>query len=148
MTGLFVCAWLILWLAPDTSLGRFLHRWMLDRPIARAARVTRGQVICTVLLLTVAGGAVWLLQQEAGPLLGLATPEIGYLFASFEVSTWLDAVTGMVLMATGVRWRNPNIGQLFNRGPRPRSRRAPTTAIPSKSAPANDDERPSFRTAV
>lgn len=139
MTGLFVCAWLILWLAPKTSLGRFLHRWMLDRPVAAVARITRGQVLLAILLMLIFGAAVWLLQAEAGPLLGLATPELGMAIASFEVTTWLEAMAGALLLATSVHWRALNLGRFWKAGPRPSRKRRSHRVT---RAPANDDERP------
>lgn len=140
LTGLFVCAWLILWLAPETSLGRFLHRWMLDRPIAAAERITRGQVLLAILLTLVVSAAVWLLQAEAGPLLGLATPELGMVIASFEVTTWLDALAGALLLASTVRWRSFSLrlGSTFRLRQR---RQRKFGAVRRKAAPANDDER-------
>ena len=141
MTGLFVCAWLILWLAPDTSLGRLLQRWMLDRPIAAVARITRGQVLLAMLLMLVAGAAIWLLKAEAGPLLGLATPDIGIVIASFEVTTWLDAVAGALLLATSVRWRALSLNRLWKSGQRPR-RRHRSRRLRAARLPANDDEQP------
>ncbi len=88
----------------------------------------------------VAGAAVWLLQAEAGPLLGLATPELGMLIASFEVTTWLDALAGALLLATTIRWRDLNL-RIRSLRPPYRSRQRRSRALRSRAAPANDDKR-------
>ena len=115
--------------------------------MARPARITRGQVTFCALLLLLAGGAFWLLKAEAGPLLGLVTPDSGIAIASFEVTTWLDAVTGALLLAASVRWRALNLGRLLRGSPRVRSRRS-WRRKPVKRAPANDDERPAWVVAA
>ena len=145
IAGLFLCAWLVLWRAPDTSLGRLLRRWMLDRPLAAVARITRGHVLLCLLLIAFVGGAVWLFRAEAGPLLGLATPDIGVLIASFEVTTWLDVVAGAALLATSVRWRSLTLGQLGGNRPRPRCPRRSRRPTPAR---ANDDEPRPWRVAA
>jgi len=138
-TGIFVCAWLILWFAPETWLGRFLHHWMLAGPITRVSRITRGEVLLGLTLLTTAAILLSLLHADGIRLLAAALPEVGIWVTAFEATTWLETITSVALLSVSARLIV--LTRLLRRpGHRRRPRRGP--ARPSCRAAANDDERP------
>jgi hypothetical protein len=121
---------------PDTPLARLLHRWLVDAPTARLARVHPAQLIFVVIVagVLVAGGEVVLLMGGAEAAMAL----------SWQLSLYLDA--GIALAAAGALTRlKPFIQMVVHRRPRrPRvaGRRRRTPAASCR--PANDDDRPAL----
>jgi hypothetical protein len=126
--------------AGDTPIGRSLHRWLVEKPAARLARISRVQVAVVLLLAATGAGAFWLLGHEGLQLFGMMAPELTGLLASVEVMGLLDAAITVALIASSVRWnavRTAVIPRL--RGSRTRARR---TRRAERPTPANDDEDP------
>lgn len=128
--------WLTMLVAGDTPSGRWLRRWMVEKPAARLSRISRMQVAVVLLLAAIGGGAFWLLGHDGLGLFGMALPELTGLLASVEVTAFIDAAIAMAFVATSVRW-SAVVRQL--RGGRPRAIRPRRRERP---APSNDDEDP------
>ncbi len=103
---LLFALWSITLIAPDTPIGRFLHRLLIEAPAAWLSRITRGHV-----LLAAGAGRC---QRSARPgssggdglgMLGMAAPEIGSWIAMFEVTTWIDVVAAIALASSVTRVR-------------------------------------------
>ena len=84
-TALMVLAIAVTRLFPDTPTGRFLHRWLAEKPAAWIDGIQRQHVI--FLLLTV--GAALVL-REAAPMLA-STSELA-LLGIWDASVYLDLV--------------------------------------------------------
>lgn len=137
-TVLMVLAIAVARLFPDTATGRFLHRWLAEKPAAWIDRIQRKHVI--FLLLTV--GAVLLL-REAAPMLA-STGDLA-LFGIWDASVYLDVVlAAWTIAALGrgrIGWTVTRaklvamIARRRTRAPRPRARRSrPVRPV------ANDDD--------
>ena len=128
--------WLTMLVAGDTSIGRLLRRWTVEKPAARLSRISRTQIALVLLLAAIGGGAFWLLGHDGLGLFGMALPELTGLLASVEVSAFIDAAIGVTLVATSVQW-SAVAGRV--RGARARAIR---TRRADRPAPSNDDEHP------
>ena len=137
-TALMVLAIAVARLFPDTATGRFLHRWLAEKPAAWIEGIQRKHVI--FLLLTIS--AVVLL-REAAPMLA-STGELA-LFGIWDASVYLDVVlAAWTIAALGrgrIGWRVMRaklvmmIARRRIRAPRPRARRSrPVRPV------ANDDD--------
>lgn len=140
LTIALLAAWLTMLIAPETPIGCFLHRALVEMPAARLSRITRGQILLTLLLITMIGGLVWLIGRESVGLMSMSAPEITSGIMTFEVTTWLDVVTAAVMVASATRLRGigRQVRAMLTR--RPQAPRARKTRRPSRATPANDDE--------
>jgi hypothetical protein len=83
--ALMVLAIAVTRLFPDTATGRFLHRWLAEKPAAWIDRIERKQII---FLLLAVGAA--LILREAAPMLA-GTSELA-LLGLWDASVYLDVV--------------------------------------------------------
>jgi hypothetical protein len=134
--------------APDTQIGRFLHHIMVERPAAALSRVTFGHILLTSTLLLAVVITLWLMQNEGLRLLASFAPDTITWIVAFDVSTYLEAVSALALIASAVRFRAIRV-QLRNILPR---RVARTGRRESRSPPPlkadNDNEEDSRRQAA
>ncbi len=131
---------LLLWcahlLAPATPIGRAIRHAMVVAPAAWLARITRGQVMLTILLIIVVGGLMWW-QREALNVFAMAGPDIAAFLSTFEITTLLDIGAAALATATAVRVRRLDV-RLVAR-PRGSPRRRARHPRPSRIEPANDE---------
>lgn len=127
---------LIMTIAPETQTGRFLRRALVELPAIGLTHISRGHVVVAVALVVVLAGAFWLIDEELALVLSLMAPEALAWIAMFDIATLVDAIIGVTLVATGIRFRQ--IGTAL-RSLRPRAR---TTRArrPQRPTPSNDDE--------
>lgn len=126
--------------AGDTAIGRFLHRWMVEKPAARLARISRMQVVVVALLTAIGAGAFWMLGHDGLAMFGMALPELAGLLASVEVTGLIDAAITATLAATSVRWRAVRAAAVQRL--RSARTRAVRTRRADRPAASNDDEDP------
>lgn len=139
IVAMIALAMLVMRLFPDTPTGRFLHRWLAEKPVAWIAGVKRKQII--FVLLTV---AVVLTLREAAPMLA-GTSELA-LFGIWDASVYLDVVMAVWTLAALSRGRagwavlQERVAQRFSgrrsRVARPRARRT----RPVRPRVSNDDD--------
>ncbi|MBX3566078.1 MAG: hypothetical protein KF730_16075 [Sphingomonas sp.] len=127
----FLGLWALLVFAPDAPFTHLLRHAMVELPIRGLAKVGRGHVITVALI----AAAIALLDKELVLAISMSPEAIAWL-ATIEVGTLVDAVIGIILVATSVRF--PRVST-FLRSLRPRAR---TTRArrPQRPTPSNDDE--------
>lgn len=128
--------WAAMLLGGNTPVGKTLRRWLVEKPAARLARISRTQVALVVLLVMTGVGAWLALGHDGLSLYGMAMSELTGLLASVEVTSFIDAAVTVTLVATSVRW-SAVVHRL--RGGRTRAVRVRRARRP---APSNDDEDP------
>ena len=152
--ALLFALWSITLIAPDTPIGRFLHRLLVEAPAARLSRIMRGHVLLALALAGISGVAVWLMGGGGLLALGMSAPEIGSWIAMFEVTTWIDVVAAIALASSALRVRMAatQIRTIVSRWmvrPGTRTARARKKRRPVRPAPSNDDDaRPRERWAA
>ena len=135
---------LILLRAPDTPIGRYLHRMLVVVPALRLDRVSRGQWLLLVATLFIAGMAMWFGGGDGARMTGMVLPDMTAWMASVEITTYLGIIVATVAGWTAVRAKG--LGRLF--GSRPSQhrlghragRRALHPRRPDRPAAANDEE--------
>lgn len=106
VTTLFLFALLILATAPRTSLrGRIWHDGLIIPLARRLSRITRGHVLLTLGLAGFFGLLIWLLGGDGLRVSSMALPEVSTWAMTFEISTLLDAMAAVAIMAATVRIR-------------------------------------------
>ena len=96
--------WLTMLIAPDTPVGRYLHRILVVAPAERLGRITRGQILLAIALFAVAGIAMWLTEGDGLRLLSMAAPDISMWITTFEVTTYIDVAAAALIAASTVRF--------------------------------------------
>ena len=125
-------------LFPDTATGRFLHRWLAEKPAAWLATIERKHVIFLVL-----AALLVVVLREAVPMIGAADMA---LFAMWDASVYLDVVMAAWTIAALSRGRSGwavvrlKLGAMPGRRARTGARRRARRARPQVRPPANDDE--------
>jgi hypothetical protein len=152
--ALLFALWSITLIAPDTPIGRFLHRLLVEGPAAWLSRIKRGHVLLALALAGITGVAMWLMGGDGLVALGMAAPEISSWIAMFEVTTWIDVVVAIALASSAIRVRMVAT-QIRARLSRwtvrsgARTVRARKKRRPVRPAPSNDDDaRPRERWAA
>ena len=139
--------------APDTQIGRFLRRFMVERPAAALARVTVGHILLASALLMAVVVTLWLMQNEGLRLLAGFAPETMGWIAVFDVPAYLEAVSALALIASAVRFRAIRV-QLRSMLPRRfarigrREARSIGAGSPRHPQADNDNEEDSRRLAA
>ncbi len=130
--GLLLIAMLVMKRWPETQSARWLHRTLIEQPLAMAARFERRHLILFF---------VGLVMLQAVATIGSA--ELATLMA-IDISAYVDAMITVWTVAALTRMRG---GWTAIRGRvrlpvrrSPRARRSPSSTASAK-APANDDER-------
>ena len=144
MTILMLVVTFTLLIAPDTPVGRFLHRHLVTVAAARLGRITRGHVLLGLTLCGLVAFMVWLMQGDVLALLGMVAPEATGWLITFEVSSYLDVLAAVVFAMATVRVRGIVSGwRASARRPARRAagtRRARRHRRPARPLAANDDE--------
>lgn len=92
--------------APRTSRrGRIWHDGLVIPLARKLGRITRGHVLLIVGLAAFFGLLSWLMGAEGLHISSMALPEVTSWAMTFEVSTLLDAVATVAILAASVRIR-------------------------------------------
>jgi len=140
LTVMFLAAWAILLLAPETPISRAIHRALVVWPAEKLSRVRGGHVLLFALLASVAAVVWWLLADDGLQMLRMGAPEIAAFVTSIEVSAYLDVLAAVIVSASTLRLQA--LRGIVVRGwmrLRPRAR-APRSRRQRAERPANDDE--------
>ncbi len=142
--------WLMMWIGRDTPIGRGLHRVMVEALCRWLSSISYGQVLLTILMLTLIVGIVWLLENDGRMLVAMGLPEVMGFAAAIDLSALLDVAAVAVIAAGTVRMRAVK-AWLIARFTRPASRQRPVrsrrTRRPDRPS-ANDDNRPAIPLAA
>jgi hypothetical protein len=120
-----VAAWFVMARFPTTPVGRALQRWLVDRPLARFAQVSRGQVMLLSLFVVAIAGLFWLVGEESTRLIAMAAPEVVSWATTFEIATVVDAVFAAMTAAGLLRFGRVagHVRAVLSRRPRARRTR-------------------------
>ena len=138
-TALMVLAIAVTRLFPDTATGRFLHRWLAEKPAVWLATIERKHVIFLVL-----AALLVVVLREAVPMVAGASDLA--LFAMWDASVYLDVVMAAWTIAALARGRSGwavvrlKLNSVLGGRMRSRARRRARRARPQVRPPANDDE--------
>ena len=135
LTGLMICATIVLYWFPDTPIARWLDRTL----VAAARKITRTHLIFLILM-----SVILIAGTE---LLAMAGPFDMALVVMWDVSAYIDIVLTTAVVAGAARGgagRRAIVARLTaRRSPRARRHRPARKMLP----PSNDDERPAFALA-
>jgi hypothetical protein len=149
---------LILWLAPDTPIGRQLRRALVEWPAERLSRLRLGHVLLILLLAAASAALIALAKSDGAFLVAQGLPEALASLAAFDVASSLDVLALGWLLAASVRLRvvKATFGSALARArlwvarramPRARApRRRPAASPPP--ANADDEGWPGFALAA
>lgn len=135
MLQMLIGSMIVMRVFPDLPIARQLHRWLVEAPAARLARLHPAQVIFVIIVggVLLAGGEIILLMGGAEAAMAL----------SWQLSLYLDAGAALAVASAIARVR-PFLMLLKPRPMRPRTaarrRRERVTSSPF----ANDDDRPAI----
>ena len=133
--------WLTMTVAPATPIARVLGTWMVEKPAAWLARLTRGHIVVTVTAFLVVWAAASWLDGELLGFLGMGTPDMVAWAVTFDIATYADVAAAIVLASSTMRMRGL-ASRVVNavRRPAARHRRARKGLRPPRPTPSNDDE--------
>jgi len=149
---------LILWLAPDTPIGRQLRRALVEWPAERLSLLRLGHVLLILLLAAASAALIALAKSDGAFLMAQGLPEALASLAAFDVASYLDVLALGWLLAASVRLRvvKATFGSALARArlwvarramPRARApRRRPAASPPP--ANADDEGWPGFALAA
>ena len=132
--GLFLALVMVMRLAPESGLGRWLNHKLVERPLAMISRMNRHQLL---VLIVIAGFAM-----AGGEAMAVLGPEAVSAFAA-DLAIYLDAV--LVTYAAGIAaFAKKNVERLklvlLLPLARLRPRRKRTQRRQDAAPPANDDD--------
>jgi hypothetical protein len=140
----FAAVWATLGIWPETPVGRFLHRLMVEAPAARLARVARRHALIAMALMSVGALLAWFGEGDGLRVLSMAAPETWAWLMTFEVGVYFDALAALVAASSAVRVKGiiARLPGAARRAPRPPAGagRAKRSHRRSVGVPANDDE--------
>lgn len=142
-------AFLIIWTAPDTFVGKALRHGLVEWPAERLSRLTRGHVLTGLALGLLVWAAFVVLEREALILISQAMPDTLAFFAAFDVSAMVDVLVAAALVsvqaglkATAQRVRDALGGAARRLTPRARRPRSRPTEV--RKADNDDEDGPAF----
>jgi hypothetical protein len=100
---LFLMCWAALIVAGDTQIGRSLHSVMVQLPAVAANRLTRGNVAIAIAVLLLIVLHVTAEDGDRIRMAGLAVPELTIWLTTFEISTVIEATTGLAVAWGAIR---------------------------------------------
>jgi hypothetical protein len=145
LASFLFAALLIVRSAPDSFLGKAFKRGLVEWPAERLSRLTRGQILLTLVAGLLLWAALVVTEGEAIILLGMAMPEAFAFFAMFEISTMADILIAAALISTqtGLRAMARRARAVLGGAARrlaPRARRPRTRAAAARKADNDDEE--------
>ena len=145
----FLAAWLFLYLAPDTSIGRIFRRVMVEMPAALLCKVKRGHLLLTGGLLTVGALAIHFGGGDAVVMIRLMSPELTSFLITVDVATYVDVLFALAVAASAVPMRR-GISMFVTLRPRRQKSqaRARSRRSGSNKSPQNDNEAHPVRAAA
>lgn len=148
LTAILIGLWALMLAGPDTPIGRGMHRLLVALPCRKLAAISRGQVLLTVLLLTIMTVLVWLFENDGRMLVMMGMPEVMGFAAAIDLSALLDLAVVAVIAAGTVRVRAVRAWLARRVAGRPSARRR-AIRVRRPSRPANDDgDRPGLALAA
>jgi hypothetical protein len=147
LVGLLLTLWLALLTARGTPVGNFLHRWLVDRPVQRLARIRRGQVLLGIALLSAIVVTIWLLENDGRMLVAMGLPDVLAFATAIDLATLLDFAAVALVAGAAIRVRSV-VAWVVQRTVRRPRQRAPRTRRAARPPAANDDDRPAFARAA
>lgn len=103
--GLAFFVLMVLCLAPETVLGRWLHVRLVEKPARRLGAIKRAVWIFAGLVVVAMALLAWLTRGEGAMVASIGLPDLLAWFTTFEVSTWADALVAVALAASLTRLR-------------------------------------------
>lgn len=136
--GLCVALMLVMRLAPDSGLGRWLNRCLVAEPLALVARIERHHLIFVIVVAVMA--------LAAGEVLAIYGPLASA--AAMDISIYLDVTAVTIALATVARLRSAlQSVQVKLAGlpvPRRAARRRRTRAAGKRPGKSANDDDPAF----
>jgi hypothetical protein len=139
----FLAYWLLMLAAPTIPLSRSLRALLVEAPITRVARLSRGDVAVGLILATAACLVVFVGERDGLQVTMMGAPDIAIWLTSFEVSAYLDVAIGLISAASSLRIRGlpARLAAVLRRGrPVGANRRAIRVRKPDAPSGANDDD--------
>ena len=127
--------------APDSAMGRFLHRWLVRAPADALNRVSRGQVAATLALMIVTGLLIYAESGDGLRLLAMASPELMGMIAAFDIATMADlAMAGLLAWSARSRGMLRSWLGAIRHAPKARPRAKRRRPVSRLHRADNDDE--------
>ena len=146
LMAVFMALWATLAIAPETAIGRALHRLMVARPASTLTRLNRGHIVVVLVLLTVSLLLLWAAGGDGLKVIAMGTPETVTWLTTFEISAYVDALIAISAAATSVRLQGSPRRLIEAISTRLGFRKVRVRAIRNRrgqrSSPANDDDQP------
>ena len=98
-----IALWLIVLRQPDTPIARAVWRLTVIVPIGWASRVQRRQFLLALTFSVVALIVFYWIGHEGPQLLAMGAPDIAAWWVTFEVGTYIDALTAVAVVASSMR---------------------------------------------
>ncbi|WP_174284959.1 hypothetical protein [Sphingomonas bacterium] len=149
ITTLMIGLWLAMTIAPATPIARTLRVWMVDRPAALLARITRGHVVMMAGVVLVTFAAARWLGDDIVAFLGMGAPEFVAWSVAFDVATYADVAVAVLLISSTVplrRFASRVVAPIRHLASRHRRMRSVSRG--SRRSAANDDEEGRLPTAA
>ena len=143
VTCLAAALLLVLLRAPETRIGRWLHRALVAPTAARLDRIGRGHLLAGTALAVLVAAVLAVVGHEGVQLAAMAAPDLAAWAAAADVATLFDLAAAALAAALTLR---PGRDRTAIRPGRPRPRRRRSPLRPRQPA-ANDDE-PGLRPPV
>jgi hypothetical protein len=134
---------------PNTSLGRWLRRWLVEAPARALSRITPRRMISTAALAALGAVLFLLFETEGLRLFAMAAPELIGWAALFDLTVALDVVASVLTVAAGARLKplmaRARLAIARITTPPCRAARALRARITSRPGPRrSDDPEPGF----
>ena len=129
--------------APTTPTAQLLRSWVVDEPVRRLSKITRGHAIVTLATLGIVGLVLSIIGHEAAFLLAQAMPELIGLATTFDIVALVDAAVAVALIASTVRLRALSMRSKAvcrSIASRVMKIRKPHRQAPAKDSGANDND--------
>jgi len=156
LTFLALAAGLIVWLAPESPLGKPLRRALVEWPAARLSRIRPGVTILLLLVIAAAAAMVLVARNEGAVLAAQGLPEAVAAIFALDLGTYFEMLAMAWLLAATVRLR---VVKAVLASSAPRVRRWTQRCAPARAGtprrrpaapPANSDDEgwPGFALAA
>jgi len=139
----FLACWLLMLAVPTIPLSRFLRMLLVEAPVRRVARLTRGDVAVGLVLIAAACVMMFADDGDRVRVAMMGAPDIAIWLTSFEVSAYLDVAIGVIGAVSSLRIRGlpARLAAVLRRGrPVGANRRAIRVRKPDAPSGANDDD--------
>ncbi|MEG8025597.1 hypothetical protein QP162_16600 [Sphingomonas aurantiaca] len=135
---------------PKTPIGIALRHALIDRPVARLMRVTRGDAAVMVLLMLTAAMVTLVGEGDGIGMLAMGAPDIAVWITTFEVSAYVDVIIALGAAASGLRLRGAiaRYAGIFARSGRARATDRARRSRKMRPSEADNDDEPGLLVRV